>query len=72
MRSDELFYFLAGVSVGVIAALLLTPYSGEEARQYLRERVDEGRERASEMLERGKDYVGSGRDYGRRSYAEKL
>jgi gas vesicle protein len=72
MRSDELFYFLAGVSVGVIAALLLTPYSGEEARQYLRERVDEGRERAGEMLERGKEYVGSGRDYGRRSYTEKI
>ena len=72
MRSDEVFYFLAGVSVGVIAALLLTPYSGEEARQYLRERVDEGRERAGEILERGKDYVGSGRDPSRRSYAEKL
>ena len=43
MRSnDELFYFLAGVTVGVIAALLITPYSGEETRQYLRERVDEG------------------------------
>ena len=72
MRSDELFYFLAGISVGVIAALLLTPYSGEETRQYLRERVDEGRERAGEMFERGKEYVGSGRDYGRRNYAEKI
>ena len=50
MRSDELFYFLAGISVGVIAALLLTPYSGEEARQYLRDRVDEGRERAGSSM----------------------
>ena len=57
MRSDELFYFLAGISVGVIAALLLTPYSGEETRQYLRERVDEGRERAGEMVERGRNYA---------------
>lgn len=72
MRSDELFYFLAGISVGVIATLLLTPYSGEETRQYLRERVDEGRERAGEILERGKEYVGSGREFGRRNYAEKL
>ena len=72
MRSDELFYFLAGISVGVIAALLLTPYSGEEARHYLRERVDEGKERAGEMLERGKELVGSGREYGRRNYAEKI
>ena len=72
MRSDEMFYFLAGVSVGVIAALLLTPYSGEEARQYLRERMDEGRERAGEMLERGKEYVGSASESGRRNYAERL
>lgn len=69
--SDELFYFLAGISVGVIATLLLAPYSGEETRQYLRERVDEGRERAEDMLERGKDYVGAGREY-RRNYAEKI
>ena len=70
--SDEFFYFLAGISVGVIAALLLAPYSGEETRQYLRERVDEGRERAEDMLERGKDYVGAGRESGRRNYAEKI
>jgi gas vesicle protein len=71
--TDELFYFLAGISVGVIAALLLAPYSGEETRQYLRQRVDEGRDRASDMLERGKDYVGSATPGSvRRNYAEKI
>jgi gas vesicle protein len=59
MRSNnEVFYFLAGVTVGIIAALLIAPYSGEETRQYLRERVDEGRERAEDMLEKGKEFVG--------------
>jgi len=48
--SDELFYFVAGITLGVIAALLITPYSGEETRQYLRERVDEGRERAGDVI----------------------
>lgn len=80
MRTNhELFYFIAGISVGVIAALLVAPYSGEETRQYLRDRVDEGRERAEDMLERGKDFVGSQRDsisntvgYGRRNYQEKI
>jgi gas vesicle protein len=79
MRSnDELFYFLAGVTVGVIATLLITPYSGEETRQYLRERVDEGRERAGDMLERGKDFIenrGSVSNvlgYGRKNYQEKI
>ena len=79
MRSnDELFYFLAGVTVGVIAALLITPYSGEETRQFLRERVDEGRERAGDMLGRGKDFIenrGSVSNvlgYGRKNYQEKI
>lgn len=80
MRTNhELFYFVAGITVGVIAALLAAPYSGEETRRYLRDRVDEGRERAEDMLERGKDFVGSQRDsisntvgYGRRNYQEKI
>ena len=80
MRTNyELFYFIAGISVGVIAALLVAPYSGEETRQYLRDRVDEGRERAEDILERGKDFVGGQRDsisntvgYGRRNYQEKI
>jgi gas vesicle protein len=77
--SNEVFYFLAGVSVGIIAALLVTPYTGEETRQYIRERVDEGRERAEDMLEKGKEYVGSRRGsvsnvlgYGSKNYQEKI
>jgi len=77
--TSELFYFLAGVSVGVIAALLLAPYTGEETRQYIRDRVDEGRERAEDMLEKGKEYVGSRRGsvsnvlgYGTRNDQEKI
>lgn len=56
--NNEVFYFLAGVTVGLVAALLVAPYSGEETRQYLRERVDEGRERAEDLLEKGKEFVG--------------
>ena len=58
MKNNELFFFLIGVSVGVVATLLIAPYSGEETRQFLRESVDEGRERAGEVFERGKDLVG--------------
>ena len=56
-NTNELFFFLLGVSVGVVAALLTAPYSGEETRQYLRDRIDEGRERAGEAFEKGKDFV---------------
>jgi gas vesicle protein len=76
---NELFFFIIGVSVGVVAALLLAPYSGEETRQYLRERVDEGRERAGGMLDKGKEFVERGRGsigetigYGRKDFQEKL
>ena len=55
--TNQLFFFLIGVTVGVVATLLIAPYSGEETRQFLRERVDEGRERAGEVFERGKDLV---------------
>ena len=80
MRSNhEVFYFLAGISVGIIAALLVAPYTGEETRQYLRDRVDEGRERAEDIIEKGKEYVGSRRGsvsnvlgYGAKNYAEKI
>jgi len=76
--NNEVFYFLAGVTVGLVAALLVAPYSGEETRQYLRERVDEGRERAEDMLEKGKEFVGRRGSvsnvlgYGRGNYQEKL
>ena len=76
--NNEIFYFLAGVTVGLVAALLVAPYSGEETRQYLRERVDEGRERAEDLLEKGKEFVGRSGSvsnvlgYGRGNYQEKI
>ena len=77
--TNEVFYFLAGVSVGIIAALLVTPYTGEETRQYIRDRVDEGRERAGDLFEKSKEYVGSHRGsvsnvlgYGAKNYHEKI
>jgi hypothetical protein len=57
----------------------VTPYTGEEARQYIRDRVDEGRERAEDILEKSKEYVDSRRGsvsnvlgYGAKNYQEKL
>jgi gas vesicle protein len=61
-------YFLAGLGVGAIVALLFAPRSGEETREYLRERYEdtrdttkrkarELRERTEELVEKGKDFV---------------
>ena len=57
-NNNEFFFFLLGITVGVVATLLTAPYSGADTRQYLRDRLDEGREGAEEALEKGKDFVG--------------
>jgi gas vesicle protein len=56
-NSNEIFFFFLGIATGVVVAFLTAPYSGQETRQYLRERVDEGRQGAEEALERGKEFV---------------
>lgn len=69
----KLGYFIAGMGIGAVLALLFAPRSGEETRQYLRERAEEGldtakrqihelRERAEDYTERGKEYVERQRD----------
>lgn len=54
--------FLAGAVTGAAVALLLTPATGEEARQFLGERAKEGRERASEAARQGREFVNRQRD----------
>ena len=65
---SKLTYFLAGLGVGTILALLFAPASGEDARKYLSEKADEGREyvtgkgreirqQAEELVEKAKDLV---------------
>jgi gas vesicle protein len=61
-------YFLAGLGIGAAIGILFAPRSGEETREYLRERYDdtrdlakrkarELRERTEELVEKGKDFV---------------
>lgn len=65
--------FLAGMGIGAIMALLFAPRSGEETREYLKDRADdlrddarrrvrELRERAEEYGEKGKEFVGRQRE----------
>ncbi len=66
-------YFLAGLGIGAVLALLFAPRSGEETREYLRERYDdlrdetkrrlgEVREQAGEYAEKGKEFVSRQRE----------
>jgi len=66
-------YFLAGMGIGAVLALLFAPRSGEETREFIRERADEGmdylkrqsrelRARADELGEKGKDFLSRQRE----------
>ena len=59
-------YFLAGLGIGSVAAILFAPKSGEETRQYIadkaREANDLTRRRAQELKIRAEDAVERGKD----------
>jgi len=60
-------YFLAGLGLGAAIALLLAPRSGEETREYLRERAgdlrDEAKRRTRELKERAGEYAEKGKEF---------
>jgi len=70
---SKVSYFLVGLGVGALMGVLFAPKSGEETREYLSKRADDGREfaqkkarelreRADELIERGKDVASRKRE----------
>jgi gas vesicle protein len=70
---SKVSFFLVGLGVGALLGVLFAPKSGEDTRDYLGKRADEGREfaqkkakelreRADELIERGKDAASRKRD----------
>jgi gas vesicle protein len=70
---SKVSFFLVGVGIGALLGVLFAPKSGEETREYLTKRADDGREfaqrkarelrdRADELIERGKDVASRKRD----------
>lgn len=66
--SAKFAYFMAGLGVGAILALLFAPKSGEETRKLIAEKAGEGkdyvaakgrelRQQAEELVEKGKDLM---------------
>jgi gas vesicle protein len=74
MEEDSKFsYFFLGLGLGVAAGLLFAPKTGEETRDLIRSKADEGKEflkqrtvelkdTANETLERGRSAVTRQRD----------
>jgi gas vesicle protein len=72
-----MFAFLLGAVTGAVAALLLAPATGDEARQYVGEKAREGRDRATEAARHGREFINRQRetvksaiDRGREAYQE--
>ena len=54
---DKFLYFLVGMSVGGMCALLFAPKSGKETREELSKRAQEGREYLNRKVDEGRNYV---------------
>jgi gas vesicle protein len=66
MDDDKrLSYFFLGLGLGVAAGMLFAPKSGEEAREYIRGKADEGtdfiKRRTGDLRESAEEYVDKGR-----------
>jgi gas vesicle protein len=58
---SKISFFLVGLGIGALVGILFAPKSGEETREYLADKADEGREyaqrKARELRERAEDLV---------------
>jgi gas vesicle protein len=73
-ESSKFSYFAFGLGLGLAVGVLFAPKSGEETREYIRARADEGKDylrqrgdelrgQAGEFVERGKTAVNRQRDH---------
>jgi gas vesicle protein len=58
---SKVSFFLVGLGIGALVGVLFAPKSGDETREYLSDRADEGREyaqkKARELRERAEDLI---------------
>ncbi len=57
----KISYFIVGLGIGTLVGILFAPKSGEETRDFLTQKADEGREyaqkKARELRERAEDLI---------------
>ena len=56
-QNSGITYFVVGLGIGVAVGLLMAPRSGEETRQFLRTKADEGTEYLRNKADEGKEFV---------------
>ena len=55
--ASRMGYFLAGMGLGAVVALLFAPRSGKETRDYISQRAEEGRDYLKQRAEEGREFV---------------
>jgi gas vesicle protein len=63
--SNSLLWFLAGLGIGAVAGVLYAPRSGDETRQALRARADDGREFVRDRARLAREQAAGWADRGR-------
>ena len=77
--SNSFVWFLAGLGLGALVGVLYAPRSGNETREQLRQRAEEGREyvrgrareardQASQWADRGREVIGQQKEQFRAAY----
>jgi gas vesicle protein len=64
-NNNSFVWFLAGLGIGAIAGVLYAPRSGDETRQALRSRAEEGREFVRERARQAREQAAGWADRGR-------
>jgi gas vesicle protein len=64
--ASKLGFFLAGLGIGAVLALLFAPKSGKETRDYIAQKAGEGRDfvktKTEELRQQAEDAVEKGKD----------
>jgi gas vesicle protein len=78
-NSNSFLWFLAGLGVGAVVGVMYAPRSGNETREALRSKAEEGRDfvrqrahqartQASDWVDRGRDVLSQQKDQFRAAY----
>jgi gas vesicle protein len=63
---SKVSYFLVGLGIGALVGILFAPKSGDETREFLVQKAEEGKEyaqkKARELRERAEDLVDRGKN----------
>jgi len=64
-NSNSFLWFLAGLGIGAAAGVLYAPRSGDETRQALRSRAEDGREFVRDRARQAREQASTWADRGR-------